>query len=735
MAINNFNDLNGYVEQLSSLASNFYDDKVNVNEIDSNLLSTHVTAEDLNHIKTSLSAVIENVNAINNHLINYQSSIDGNERQTTSDTISNSLNNYLANDYVRKDQLIVDEKYVNDSVAHLDDVYLRSKNIFIDGYKISTTSQYNLVSFNQLTLTINGLTGSFNAYFQNLLNEIRTHNNTDIFIDTLTTWNSNEPTIPSSIYTKTPGTNYINLTVPIQKILDVASSHTFSLSTYVIQTNLQYDNWISHVQSEGAKNYLHFKTIQNNEYGYGMRLIGNGYKFYNKNDILDPSYREYKWFRIYSANYSGSLSQVTKFFDPTFESVFIGNNYPISSTVTVSNKALFKPTNNQFKVKQYIDGGYNWATDSQGPSNGANIPYQGKNEPVKFGWARGWMECGGQQRVYMELKEDGFIYCQPSTIIFPIPFENQQGLDIQITAKRDMVEPFPYIVPFAVINEDCYYFDIGAGGQGIPTNGTNTISGFMYIKWEAKGLYLENGLRQFWFNQKGYDKLHDLYWINESVTNTHYQLQPTSTPFSRVIDSEEDFQNITCQTLARWLYIDQITSTLATAIANYVNTSPEPDVTQPLSYHLTVGNLSSALTNLSFRDHLLIMSSAVDFINPTYISKLTDNLGYFYPEHGADVPPGMLDYLSTLIGTVWDKTKIREYKNTNFSITNSSYKEATNKLPLSVGSIWTHQDPNFYGSLAYYQATVPTEQNSWDDDRYRLRSTITGQITEWTQYE
>lgn len=343
MAINNFNDLNGYVEQLSSLASNFYDDKVNVNEIDSNLLSTHVTAEDLNHIKTSLSAVIENVNAINNHLINYQSSIDENERQTASDTISNSLNNYLANDYVRKDQLIVDEKYVNDSVAHFDDIYLRSKNIFIDGYKISTTSQYNLVSFNQLTLTINGLTGSFNAWFANLSTSIMSK------IESL---NRN---VPSAItvsgfpvygglwvnthYLTTDSNRCININPPLEELRTGLSAYTAEV--------------FNSLYNKIDKNYFYFKTIEENEYFHGMRLIGSGYKFFSKNDIFDPSYREYKYFRVYSANTGTTVDDISIFFAPYHSSLYLGYDFPISGTINGNVNNTITVDNRDASYKQF----------------------------------------------------------------------------------------------------------------------------------------------------------------------------------------------------------------------------------------------------------------------------------------------------------------------------------------------------------------------------------------------
>lgn len=66
---NNFNDLNEYVDTLCALPSSLYDDKVNVNEVDTNLISTHVTAEDLNNLKSAITTISENINKINQHLI------------------------------------------------------------------------------------------------------------------------------------------------------------------------------------------------------------------------------------------------------------------------------------------------------------------------------------------------------------------------------------------------------------------------------------------------------------------------------------------------------------------------------------------------------------------------------------------------------------------------------------------------------------------------------------------
>lgn len=172
MANNNyFDDLNKYVENLNNLNSTLYEDKINVNEVDENLINTHVTAEDLNQIKETLSTLIANVNDINSHLINAK--LDSDSSSNTNNTINNGLNAYLANEYIRKNQLIIDNHNVNDSVEHLDDVYLRSKNIFVDGYKISTTSPYNLVSLSQLNLVVDGLSTSWN----NVLEDIKTQIN------------------------------------------------------------------------------------------------------------------------------------------------------------------------------------------------------------------------------------------------------------------------------------------------------------------------------------------------------------------------------------------------------------------------------------------------------------------------------------------------------------------------------------------------------------------------------
>ena len=168
---NNFNDLNEYVDTLCALPSSLYDDKVNVNEVDTNLISTHVTAEDLNNLKSAITTISENVNKINQHLIStVVDDIQIPGAFSVNGSINQSLNQYLANDYIRKNQLIVDDHLVNDSIEKLDDIYLRSKNIFVDGYKISTTSPYNLVSFSQLNLLVNDLSSSF---LNNTLNDIK----------------------------------------------------------------------------------------------------------------------------------------------------------------------------------------------------------------------------------------------------------------------------------------------------------------------------------------------------------------------------------------------------------------------------------------------------------------------------------------------------------------------------------------------------------------------------------
>ena len=177
---NNFNDLNEYVDTLCALPSSLYDDKVNVNEVDTNLISTHVTAEDLNNLKSAITTISENVNKINQHLISaVVDDIQIPGAFSVNGSINQSLNQYLANDYIRKNQLIIDDHLVNDSIEKLDDIYLRSKNIFVDGYKISTTSPYNLVSFSQLNLLVNNLSTSF----LNTLNDIK--NDIDEYIRNL----------------------------------------------------------------------------------------------------------------------------------------------------------------------------------------------------------------------------------------------------------------------------------------------------------------------------------------------------------------------------------------------------------------------------------------------------------------------------------------------------------------------------------------------------------------------
>lgn len=547
MANDYFSGLNKYVTKLNNIE--LYDNKLDVNLIDSSSISTHVTAGDLNTIKDTLSTLVVNVNDINSHLIS-ASFGDGSGYGTSSNSNSN-IDNYLTDDFVRKNQLIVDNHTINDSIIKFDDYYLRHKNIFVDGYKISPTSPYNLVSYNQLNLTINGLTGSFNSFLnsikEQLLNQI---NATDVKISHNYLYNfwtevelSTDPNVETEIivngstvsavwdpqkgyfnykrpdpdhpgefiyerlwsvydygsdpvyyrYCTTdifrPSAEYvrndnftIDVTPTLQDILNSSARRAFYLNRRIDTVDQHIDTNFGLITNNINDVYHHFQTVEINEWGYGVRLIGNGYKIFNKNDILDPSYREYKWFRVYNNNNSSTISSITTLYDPTYAENIIGYNYPCTATVTAikleefQNLGIDGPgteidgTVYHFtkKFQDYFVHQDNWdfMVCAQGPTGGESISYQLTNEPINQGFLRGWMECGGQQRVYA-YKDGKNIRFYPSAITFPIPFEVGQSLDIQLTIKRDNCQPFPYIVPVAVLNEDTYFFDIIGSSQGI----------------------------------------------------------------------------------------------------------------------------------------------------------------------------------------------------------------------------------------------------------------------------
>ena len=209
-----------------------------------------------------------------------------------------------------------------------------------------------------------------------------------------------------------------------------------------------------------------------------MRLLGQGYKVYNKSDIIDPQYREYKWFRTYHKNNIGLFSSLTTLFDPKItETRVLGNDFPISTSITISekNNSITNDNERRFDVYTFasnsmLDSWHDVVTEDR-------KEYPNENVDIFIGRGKTWMEAGGQQRVYAEVKEgsDGgkYVFFTPSTILFPIPFAQKQALDIQVTLKRDINQPFPGIVPVAVHNEDTYFFDIIGGAQGIPN--TNDV--------------------------------------------------------------------------------------------------------------------------------------------------------------------------------------------------------------------------------------------------------------------
>lgn len=556
-------NLDEYVNKLNQLSENLYEDKVDVNNVEEDQLSTHVTAGDLNTIKQTLSTLLTNVNDINKHLI---STVTEEEDSTTEYTLNQELNRYLANDYLRKNQIVVNGSPANDSVIYFDETYLRSKNIFVDGYKVSNTSPYNLVSWNEFNNRIKTVADNFNisTYIDDIKNSIK--NIDGIYINDLTYGTTTIHT--GNLYTPVLVDNKlnINITYPFQQILNNVSGHVFTVWNDCIGR----DNTITSLIEIKSK---HFTTVEVNEWGMGTRLIGNGYKIYSKNDILDPAFRQYKWFRVYNQNPGTTLNKITEFFDPQYQQNIIGTNFPTITTINSLNKSMYLNTSNygsnsyvsRFKNYTYKQPRWDYMINSQGPTNGVPISYQFRTDPFYQGFIRGWMECGGQQRVYAEVK-DGYVFFTPSSILFPIPFENGQGLDIQITAKRDNCMPFPNIIPISVLNEDTYFFDVIGGGQGLE-NGT---SGFMFIKWEAKGVYLINNMLQYYYLQHGYDKIHDLYWIGEGTVNHKYaHIVKDSNPLSCVCDSEEEFRDVTTKDIVAHLYKEVFKGNLAQAIRQY----------------------------------------------------------------------------------------------------------------------------------------------------------------------
>lgn len=151
-------DLSEFVSIMNNLGNSLYETKQNVNAIQSDQLSTHVTAQDLNNIKDAITKIAENINEINKYLINASSSSNTNN--------SESLIEYFdeSNQYVKQTQLVVDGNVANDSIIYLDEYYLRVKNIFIDGYKTSYNSPYNLVSWNQFNNTLRQYLKETNSY-------------------------------------------------------------------------------------------------------------------------------------------------------------------------------------------------------------------------------------------------------------------------------------------------------------------------------------------------------------------------------------------------------------------------------------------------------------------------------------------------------------------------------------------------------------------------------------------
>lgn len=187
MSTNDFNNLSGYVNQIDNLTEKFYEDKQDVNKVEDDQLSTHVTADDLNIIKDTLTTLCNNVNDINRYLVNADLTTLTNGNNIS---VDQDLNQFLSNDYVRKNQIIVNGSPANDSSIYFDDIYLRSSNIFVDGFKVSNTSPYNLVSWNEFNSRLDAINNDFDI--DSIINSIKEsiRNVNGIVIDALNTFDN-----------------------------------------------------------------------------------------------------------------------------------------------------------------------------------------------------------------------------------------------------------------------------------------------------------------------------------------------------------------------------------------------------------------------------------------------------------------------------------------------------------------------------------------------------------------
>lgn len=849
MANDYFSGLNKYVTKLNNIE--LYDNKLDVNLIDDSSISTHVTAGDLNTIKDTLSTLVDNVNDINSHLIS--ASFGDSSGYGISSNSNSSIDNYLTDDFVRKNQLIVDNHTINDSIIKFDDYYLRHKNIFVDGYKISPTSPYNLVSYNQLSLTINGLTANFDSFLADIKQQITTYlNGSSIQLhhndlwgyyseidleadenksktinidgqDVTVTWNTT-----SSCFTYNNGTQVLQ---PIYHLGSIyyryyvengsISTATYSadgnrviditdpLSAILSSTRGRYNHlWftidgVSSILENDigiAYNLLLYEKISppvqnyarwlNGEYDYGVRLIGQGCKVFNKVDILDPAYREYKWFRIYAKNNLPIIQNVSTFFDPKYigREVF-GNDFPISTSVQNGSIPTNFISNDDKDWKVYTYGTDNYDLpfydihlfDAGVGQNGVD-----KNEH-ETGFNNGWMECGGQQRVYAEVKagEDGglYVFFSPSTILFPIPFATNQPLDIQVTLKRDINQPFPGIVPVSVNKEDTYFFDIIGGGQGLSAG----TKGYFYVKWYVTGRYQMNNIEPtYYYTVNKYNKLHDMYWINNHETNGHITIS-NSDPLA-YFSSDEALQDAIVHTIAGNIFDKMIN-----LLIRYMETSDrDPDFSDDPTgrYHFTYTNPT---TNVKTEWYVDKDSIVLHMLNKTQISDNIGVLTIYIPEIGItpsayNIPLKQLNgwnddgagttiieklkYIAAArlrtnsimnyvidriendsyrryydkseweltenygnINFKWNKADIYKYDYCNNSAVSSDYFYLTSFIDLPPSllaeNITKHVDRDQYSPLSsqewseYYRVdNYPPPEKKYDSDLYRLRSDI-----------
>lgn len=703
MTIPDFSDLNHYVSAIKDLTANFYETKVDVIPVDKEQITTHVTASDLNIIKQALSTLCENVNKINSHLVNSSGVNEDDGDQNDHPSINDDLNKYLANEYVRKNQITVDGDILNDSPVNLDQLYLQTKNIFVDGYKVSHNSAYNLVSLNQLTVKLNNITAGIDDTLNNILNQLSlqitsaVRNIDGIYVGDI---NIGGITLDGGLTTySVNNSNTIDITIPLQSIINSEENHI-----NVVWNDLIARDTANYVLLSNAdtQNYYHQRTVQNNEWAYGVRLLANGWAPLNSNVILDPQYRQFKWFRVYSNISNGSNKNgMVLNFDPTFHNSFIGNNFPVSASINSETKDSFSPTEqHQFDIYHNVISGYYFPKTCSGPTSPTSelVSYDNKTDRIYNGWNRGWMECGGQQRVYA-WKDGNFIRFKPSSILFPLPFDKGFPIDIQVTLKRDVCQPFPYIIPISVVNEDIYYFDIVGGGQGV----TNTTTGFFYLKWEAKGMFLHNNIINYYYMKQGYNTIQDIYNITNWNINPHYSIDKDIS-VEAGFTTQETFRAHTKLEYVSLLYKDVLRPALLNILTS--STTP-PNDTDDMSAIVKDSRYNfSSLANQYWHDSMDIMNNLVTTERPRpklYQTNIltrcledttlpiTGHTTYKMLKEENTCRDDFKNYIYACLADIWPTTyNIREYWLTHSSSVPSSYFELTNKIVLSTAQLFEY---------------------------------------------